>query len=257
MPFAVARDGTKIAYQVSGTGPCVIVFLHAWGVTGSYFTETVNSLDLAAVRAVTLDLRGHGDSDKPDVDLSWDLLARDVLAVADDAGVGTFVAVGHSMGGKLAQYLPLVDPARVDALVLVASPSAGTLAAPDFVHAWVELAGDGDALVEDSIKRFLRAPVPDAVLRRASQAASKIPRIYLERTMELVERTSFAERLGQVQMPVLVVSSEDDPVHKTEREILMSFPQARTRTMKSGSEIPMEQPTGLARALQEFLTELA
>lgn len=257
MPFAVAQDGARIAYQVTGTGRRVLVFLHAWGVSGSYFTETVNSLDLGVVRAVTLDLRGHGDSDKPDVDLSWDLLARDVFAVADDAGVSTFVAVGHSLGGKLSQFLPLVDPARIEALVLVASPSAGTLVPPDFVRAWVELAGDGDALVEDSIKRFLRAPVPDAVLRRASQNASKIPRIYLERTLKLVETTSFLERLGQIQIPVLVVSTDDDPVHNTERDILTSFPQARVHTMTSGSEIPMEQPETFARALEEFLTELA
>lgn len=252
----VARDGCRIAYRVTGTGRRVLIFLHAVGVSGRYFTETVENLDLAAVRAITVDLRGHGDSDKPDVELTWDLLAGDVLAVADHAGADTFVAVGHSLGGKLSQYLPLVDPARVEALVLVTSPSAGTMPIPDFVSAWVDLAGDGDALVEESIKRFLRAPVPDGVLRRAAQEASKIPRTYLQKTLQLVATTSFAEQLGTMRIPVLVVSTDDNPLHTTEHQILDSFPDARTRTMSCGSEIPMEQPEAFAGALQEFISQL-
>ncbi len=256
MPFAVALDGAKIAYEVRGTGERALIFLHAWGASGSYFDETVDHLDLSAARAITIDLRGHGGSDKPNIELTWDLLANDVIAVADHANSGSFVAVGHSLGGKLAQYLLLVDLARIEALVLVASPSAGTLVAPDFVHAWVRLAGDGDALVEDSVKRFLRAPVPDEVLQRFARNAAKIPQFYLQRTLDLVEKTSFIERLGAVQIPVLVASSDDDAVHSTERDILTSFPQARRETVRSGAEIPMEQPSEFARVLEKFLGEL-
>jgi len=179
-----------------------------------------------------------------------------VFAVADEASSQTFVAVGHSLGGKLSQYLPLVEPARIEALVLVASPSAGTLDTPDFVREWVELAGDGEALVEDSIKRFLRTPVPDEVLQRAARNAAKIPRIYLERTLELVETTSFIERLGTVNIPVLVVSTGDDPVHSTEQDILASFQRARIEMMTSGAEIPMEHPIEFARVVEKFVAEL-
>ena len=256
MPFARAPDGTRIAYQVRGSSPRTLIFIHAWGASGSYFDEAIDSLDLTSARAITVNLRGHGESDKPDVELTWDLLARDVFAVADGAGSHSFVAVGHSLGGKLSQYLPFVEPARIEALVLVASPSAGTLDTPDFVRAWVELAGDGEALVEDSIKRFLRAPVPDEVLQRAARNAAKIPRIYLERTLELVETTSFTERLDAVDIPILVVSTDDDPVHTTEQDILASFRRARPETMTSGVEIPMEQPVEFARVVEKFLAEL-
>lgn len=256
MPLARASDGSRIAYQLRGTGARTLIFIHAWGSSGSYFDEAIDNLDLSSARAITLDLRGHGDSDKPDVELTWDLLARDVFAVADDAGARAFVAVGHSLGGKLSQYLPLTEPERIQALVLVASPSAGTLETPDFVRAWVELAGDGEALVEDAVKRFLRALVPDEVLQRAARSAAKIPRFYLERTLELVETTSFIERLGGISMPVLVVSTDDDPVHTTEQDILASFPRARIDTIASGVEIPMEQPVEFARVVEKFLTEL-
>ena len=256
MPFARAPDGCRISYQSRGSGAQVVVFLHAWGVSGSYFEEAIDHLDLSSARAISLDLRGHGDSDKPDVELTWDLLARDVFAVADDAGARAFVAVGHSLGGKLAQYLTLVEPARIEALVLVASPSAGTLNTPDFVRAWVELAGDGEGLVNASVKPFLRAWVSDDVLQRTARHAAKIPRIYLERTLELVETTSFIERLGAAEAPVLLLSTDDDPIHTTERDILASFRHARVETLTSGAEIPMEQPAEFARVVEEFLAEL-
>ena len=124
------------------------------------------------------------------------------------------------------------------------------------MRAWVELAGDGEALVEDSIKRFLRAPVPDEVLQRAARNAAKIPRIYLERTLELVESTSFIERLGAVDIPALVVSTDDDPVHTTEQDILALFRRAQIETITSGVEIPMEQPVEFARVVEKFLAEL-
>jgi pimeloyl-ACP methyl ester carboxylesterase len=130
LPVTRTDDGMSIAYHTHGTGPRNLVFLHAWSASGSYFDETIASLDPTAVRAITVDLRGHGDSDKTDTDLTWERLAQDVFAVADQVAADAFVAVGHSMGGKLAQYLPLVDPFRVQALVLVASPSPASFRLP-------------------------------------------------------------------------------------------------------------------------------
>lgn len=256
MPVTRTDDGMSIAYRTQGTGSRSLVFLHAWSASGSYFDETIESLDPTAVRAITLDLRGHGDSDKPDTELTWERLARDVFAVADDVAAEAFVAVGHSMGGKLAQYLPLVDPFRVQALVLVASPSAGELPTPTFVREWVELAGNPQAFVDTTITPYLRRPVPEHVLRRFGENAAKIPRAYLERTLNLVSSTSFIERLDSVRLPALVVSSAQDPVHSTESDIVASLPNARLEILDSGPEIPMELPAELAHLIEEFVAEL-
>src|SRR6266700_1678094 len=193
MPEVRTDDGVSIAYRSQGTGSRHLVFIHGWGGSGCYFEETVASLDLSAVRAITLDLRGHGDSDKPDTELTLDLLARDIFSVADDAGADAFVAVGVSMGGKLAQYLPLVEPSRVEGLVLVASPSAGELPLPEFVAEWVEVAGDAQAFLDRTVTPYVRKAVAEQVLRRYGEEAAKIPRRYLERTLNLVASTSFVD----------------------------------------------------------------
>src|SRR5919199_5674378 len=99
MASVQADDGVRIAYRAAGEGPLTVLFLHGWGGSGAYFGEVLGHLDLAGLRAVTLDLRGHGDSDKPGHGYTDERLARDALAVADAARAGPVAAVGFSMGG--------------------------------------------------------------------------------------------------------------------------------------------------------------
>lgn len=257
MAYASAADGTRIAYSSRGDGPQNVLFLHAWGASGRYFDETIDNLDLSGRRAITIDFRGHGDSDKQDSALSWDLLADDVLAVGDSAAARRFVAVGHSMGGKLAQYLTVVEPQRIEGLVLVASPSAGTLPIPDAARGWTQFASNGQALLTTSVLPFLRRPVPRDVLDRFAREAARIPRTYLERTIGLITEASFIERLNPLPMPVLIISSAHDPIHTTEGDLIGSFPNARFEQVDAGTEIPMEEPAVLARLLDRFLTDIA
>lgn len=256
MPVARTDDSVSIAYRAQGTGPRTLIFLHGWGGSRSYFNETIESLDLTAVRAITLDLRGHGDSDKPDTELTLERVARDVFAVGDDAAADAFVAVGFSMGGKLAQYLPLVDPSRVKGLVLVASPTAGELPTPDFVAEWVGLAGDAQAFV-DAIVPYLHRTVPEHVLQRYGEDWAKIPPAYLERTLNLVASTSFIERLASVLVHTLVVAGGRDPLHSEMRDaVIASLPNAHLEILDCGAEIPLEAPAELARLIQKFVAEL-
>jgi pimeloyl-ACP methyl ester carboxylesterase len=256
-PCSLARteDGASIAYRTLGSGPRNVVFLHPWGGSGSYFDETIASLDLAAVRAITLDFRGHGDSDKPDAELTLDLVAGDVLAVAA-AAADVFVAVGHGMGGKFAQYLPLVAPSRIAGLVLVQTAPAGHLPTPDFVAEWVTLAGDAQAILHKAVTPYLHRPVPEYVLRRFAQNWTKIPRAYLERTLRLVE-SSFRERVRAVRAPVLVVAGARDPNHSAmTNDVVALLPHAHLETLDRGAEIPMKMPSKLAHLIQQFVADL-
>ena len=127
MPRTRTDDGIDLSYQVRGTGPRDLLFMHGWAGSGEYFNRLIDHLDLSRVRAITYDMRGHGDSDKPDMELSLDRLARDGLTVADAVGASTFVTVGFSMSGKFAQYLAVLEPTRVEGLILVAGAPAAEI----------------------------------------------------------------------------------------------------------------------------------
>ena len=64
MPTLLADDGVTLSYRVQGRGPTTLLFMHGWAGSGSYFDEVVAELDLNALQVVTMDFRGHGDSDK-------------------------------------------------------------------------------------------------------------------------------------------------------------------------------------------------
>jgi pimeloyl-ACP methyl ester carboxylesterase len=234
------------------------VFLHGWAGTGGYFDQTVEHLDLAALRLITFDMRGHGDSERPDTELTLERLAGDVLAVADEARAQTFVAIGFSMGGKFAQYLPLRAADRVEALVLVAGVPAAPLPLPqEMVAEWNAMAGDAAAFAT-FLRPFMHKQVPEEILRRFGEQAAQIPRADLERTLELFMSSSFLERLRSVRVPVLVVAGAYDPLVTAELNdaIVGSIPNARLQQLDCGHEVPIEQPDELAGLIEGFVSEL-
>ena len=72
-------------------------------------------------RVYALDLRGHGESDRPG-DYSFELMRDDVLGFLDTLGLSRVDLVGHSMGGVVAYLLAEERPERVGRLVLEEVP---------------------------------------------------------------------------------------------------------------------------------------
>lgn len=91
-------DGTTIAWDRRGSGP-PLVLVH--GITDTRRSWDLMVDDLAADHdVVTVDLRGHGESDKAD-DYSLARMATDLAEVCADIGLASPVLVGHSLGGLL------------------------------------------------------------------------------------------------------------------------------------------------------------
>ena len=149
MPTARTDDGIGIAYEQVGEGPPDLLFIHGFAGSGAFLGETLEYLDLSRLRVVTIDLRGHGDSDKPTEGYTLDGFAADALAVADAVGAERFVLLGYSMGAKFAQYLALQAPERIIGLVLVAGCPVGEIPIPQqMLDDWYGRAGDAERLIE-------------------------------------------------------------------------------------------------------------
>lgn len=118
--IATSPDGTKIAYEVSGTGPALLL-VHGGGQTRRTWDQ-LKYVDRLAKRftVITMDLRGVGDSDKPTKPEFYavDRLLADFVAVADAAGAKRFHVYGFGHGGTLARYLAAKSD-RVASAVLV------------------------------------------------------------------------------------------------------------------------------------------
>ena len=116
-------DGVGLAYDDLGRRDGVpLVFIHGWTANRRRWDDPLGHF-AGRYRVISLDLRGHGDSDlTPDL-YTIGGLAREVLALLDGLGVYRFVPVGHSMGGMIALTLALEHPRRVQRLVVVDSVS--------------------------------------------------------------------------------------------------------------------------------------
>jgi lipase len=108
----------ELAIGRAGGGPDPIVCLH--GITAQHRAFNAAARYLEPSRGlVGVDLRGRGDSDKPESGYSLEAHAADVVRVLDHLGLQSAVLAGHSMGGFVALKTALTFPERVRALVLL------------------------------------------------------------------------------------------------------------------------------------------
>src|ERR687889_2951090 len=108
----------ELAIGHAGEGSNPLVCLH--GITAQHRAFNAAARHLGPSHAlVGVDLRGRGDSDKPDSGYSLEAHASDVVRVLDHLELQSAVLVGHSMGAFVALKTALLFPERVRALVLL------------------------------------------------------------------------------------------------------------------------------------------
>ncbi|MPZ86974.1 MAG: alpha/beta fold hydrolase [Nitriliruptorales bacterium] len=107
----------------AGQGP-LVVLLHGFPEFWYSWRNQIPALRAAGYRAVALDLRGYGESDKPE-DLNAyrsEILASDVANVIAAYGCERATVVGHDWGGMVAWFTALARPEVVERLVIANAP---------------------------------------------------------------------------------------------------------------------------------------
>lgn len=113
----VPADGGRIAYDVQGSGP-LVVLSPGMGDIRSSFRALAPRLAASGYRVATVDLRGHGDSDANFPRYGDEQTAADLLAVVAHLG-GPAVLVGNSMSAGAAVIAAARRPELVSGLVLI------------------------------------------------------------------------------------------------------------------------------------------
>lgn len=256
MPAAMTQDGVSISYESAGEGPPNLLCMHGWAGSGRYFDAMIEHLDRTRLRAVTFDLRGHGRSDPADDGYTLDQLASDTLAVADAAGLGEFVVLGFSMSAKFGQYLALVAPGRVAGLILLAGCPAGAIPLPgELTEDWFGREGDARRMAELA-ESYSSHAIDPKLLERFGQDAATIRRAALVGTLHAAIATSFADRVGSIAAPTLVIGGIHDGMFTPDllREAVVApLPDARLALLDAGHEIALEVPRQLAALIEAFL----
>ncbi len=112
-------DGLKVHYTNYGAADATLVFVHGWSSDETVWSEQAAPLAAESVRIITIDLPGHGQSDKPEIAYTMHLYAGAIDAVLRDAKVQKAVVVGHSNGTPVIRQFYREYPASVSGMVIV------------------------------------------------------------------------------------------------------------------------------------------
>ena len=250
--FCTAPDGTRIAFEQSGSGPPIVKAAN-WM---SHLDEDRDSplwrhwLQLLADgRQLTrLDGRGYGLSDRHPRELTFEAMLSDLEAVVDAVKLPRFAILGFCHGGPLAIAYAARHPERVSCLVLCGTyaqgqaqrdPSARGAAERELLLRTIEIGWGQDNPAYRQV--FATKAVPEAPADVFSaycriQQASADPEAAMALT-QLFWHIDVLALLAQVRCPTLVLHATRDALvpHEQGRLLARSIPQARLVSLDSGN----------------------
>lgn len=112
--------GVAVTYRLRGEGP-PLVLIAGTGFPGATWDEDLVTPLAARHTVLTFDNRGTGSTPVTGERLSTRVFARDAAGLIDSLGLPPAHVLGHSMGGRVAQWIALDRPELVRSLILAAT----------------------------------------------------------------------------------------------------------------------------------------
>jgi len=252
----IATNGVNIHVEQQGCGNPALVFLHYYGGSSRTWHHVTSNL-AARFHTVAIDHRGWGKSGAPADGYGLADLAADAEAVIAALNLQSYVLIGHSMGGKVAQLMASRRPAELAGLVLVAPAPPTPMIMPAQAREMMAGAYATRETVQAAIDNMLtakplsaadRAQVIEDSLAGASAAKAAWPRgTSLEDISALI---------GDINVPTLVIAGaldRVDPPIRLQVELLPRIPQAVMHILPGTGHLSMlESPDEVSALITEF-----
>lgn len=262
MPIAKSTDGLGIHYRVVGERGPWLVFVQGLSLSGRFwFDAPEHMVERFGARAIVLDNRGVGRSERPPGPFSMAQMADDVRAVIDDAGCDRATIVGISMGGMISQNVAIRHPSKVEGLVLMATTPGlplGRLPGPTALQLLVRIPFTKGRKAGELMARLLLPPSKQPrfgeLFSRWPEAFAHDPQdprsFYLQ--LGAISLHSTGAKLATISAPTMVVAGREDilvpPVNS--QRIAAKIPGAELELLDGvGHAIPAEDPAAIERAI--------
>lgn len=215
------RGQTFITDSGNPDGP-VLFLLHSVSTTGLLCWYPVIPVVERDYRVITMDHRLHGRGIASDT-FSLDDCADDVIAVADELGIDSFIAAGFSMGGGIAQLAWKRHQSRVSGLVLCSTGPYFSSIEPDYL-AMEQRIGRALTLVDKVLpspsEKALDTPTEHPLKWALAQVTST--KLGLQGVFsEAMAHFDSRPWLGGIDVPTAVVVSTHDKIVQPERQQLL------------------------------------
>ncbi len=248
-------DGLKVHYTNYGAADATLVFVHGWSCDETVWSEQAGPLAAESVRIITIDLPGHGQSDKPEIAYTMHLYARAIDAVLRDAKVQKAVIVGHSNGTAAILQFYREFRASVSGLVIVEGGLRPLFDAATLEKFLAPMRGPDYPKVVSRFIDGMTKPISDEQLR------TRIKTLMLRTPQHVAvsefEHSADAEiwEAGTIDVPVLMILAKQ-PLWTAEYEQFVRgiVPNLSYQVWENVSHfVMMEKPRDFNAALMKFL----
>jgi pimeloyl-ACP methyl ester carboxylesterase len=261
-------SGLDMAFRRVGHGPVPVVLVHGYSLSSAEWIKVLPLLPAARYTTYAVDLRGFGDSGKPEEGNDFAHLVADLAGFLDAMRLGRAVMIGHSMGGALLQDFAVAHPDRVSALVLSDAfarnePPLGISAA---VRKRIDAYGSIDAnrqVFEATMPRYfdaanLTSADAEAFVTEALKASNSALKGLLAEEYTIPNIP--VERYREIAAPTLILVGAHDAFvpFKQVMALTDSIPGVcLTAIIPRAGHTPMwEQPLAWAAAVRGFLERI-
>ena len=257
------HDGRRLAYTVHGEGERTTVLIHGLLLSQKMHLPLAKALAARGNRVVTLDLLGHGRSDRPRdmTEYSMALYGRQVIALLDHLDVDKAVLAGTSLGantvleaGALApdrtQGLIVEMPVLDNALLGCAVAFTPLMLALTFGAPGMRLAARAANLVPSGLAPWLADVGLDTIRQAPEPSAAVLQGLFFGRVAP-----PKSER-QKIRTRTLVIGHRRDPVHpfSDSDALVAEMPNARLLLAESILEL-RTKPLRLTGEIGDFIDE--
>ncbi|WP_414544027.1 alpha/beta fold hydrolase [Nostoc sp. CCY0012] len=261
----VQVNGIDLFYDIKGTGEPLLL-IAGFLCDHSYWSLIMPAL-VSQYQVIRLDNRGMGRSSAPDSPYSIQQMANDVAALLDHIGIDSVNAVGHSMGGQIAQELVIANPEKVKSLTLLSSLAKGDARFNSVIETWGDLPQSIDLQLYEKVvlpwifsDDFYAIP---AMVEQLIEWAVNYPFPPAPHTLYYHSRAILAsdtkDRLQHIHCPTLILVGRQDiltPV-KFSQQLAQGIAKAELVVIdRGGHGFLIESSDTVTSAMLKFLAQL-
>jgi pimeloyl-ACP methyl ester carboxylesterase len=256
MPFITVRN-TQLHYLEAGTGKTIICF-HSTPASAEFYRPQLDHFS-SNYRVIAVDLRGHGDSEKPRGPYRVSDFLLDYLEIFRIFDLHDFVLVGCSVGGIVSQLYALEHGKNLRGLVLIGSPCSRRGRDVAGFHRAVKEKG-WDRVASGLVDKQLHPSTSSSIKDWAVAEYLKTP-LYVREAEEeaLLAEVHHTERVSEIVVPTFLAAGECEEREIYEQMEYMSnqIPDVEWHVFPGAAHVPnFERPDKFNFLLERFLQKI-
>jgi pimeloyl-ACP methyl ester carboxylesterase len=280
-------NGINIYYEIHGEGESLLL-IEGLGYSSWMWFKQIPDLS-RKYRVIVFDNRGVGNTDKPDVEYTIEMMAEDAAGLLKALGQYPAHVLGVSMGGFIAEELALRHPDMVKSLILVSTSFGGKYTMPmgsklwnSFAKLWglmpdvIQLGGKGSAPMINSfgltperrVRYGLSLAFTPEYFKTHNEEVDRIvdwrlanPQPLYAWKRQFIAAVGFdaADRVYQIKTPTLVVTGSEDRIVPAEisKRLAEGIANSEFITLEgTGHLLFIEKADEFNRIVLNFLNEI-